>query len=78
MDFKQLQLFVSIGRELHFARVALQFNMTASAVTRSIQRLEEELGFTLILRNNRRVELTPAGETFSVFAQDILLQWQHR
>lgn len=76
MDFKQLEIFVSLAHELHFARTARHCHMTASAVTRSIQRLEDELGFTLLVRNNRRVELTMAGKSFSMFAQDVLGQWQ--
>ncbi len=77
MDLKQLQIFASLARELHFARTAKQCHMTASAVTRSIQRLEEELGFTLLVRNNRRVELTIAGKIFAEFADGVIGQWHY-
>jgi LysR family positive regulator for ilvC len=76
MDFKQLEIFVMLSRELHFAHTAKQCHMTPSALTRSIQRLEEELGFTLLIRNNRRVELTLAGQSFANFAEDVLSQWR--
>lgn len=75
MDFKQLEVFVALANELHFANTARQHHMTASAVTRLVQRLEEEIGVTLLLRNNRRVELTPAGRAFAEFAMETLEQW---
>lgn len=72
MDFKQLELFSVLAQELHFARAAKRCFITASAVTRSVQRLEEELGVELLVRNNRRVELSPAGRVFADFANDSL------
>ena len=50
--------------------------MTASAVTRSIQRLEEELGYVLLVRNNRHVELTVAGKELAIYAEETLDQWR--
>ena len=76
MDFKQLEIFAVLAKELHFARTAKQCHMTASAVTRSVQRLEEELGHQLLVRNNRRVELTRAGSEFAVFAVETRDQWR--
>ena len=76
MDFKQLEIFSVLANELHFAHTAKRCHMTASAVTRSIQRLEEELGYPLLERNNRSVELTVAGKTFADFAVESLQQYQ--
>lgn len=72
MDFKQLEIFLVLAQELHFAQTAKRCHMTASAVTRSIQRLEEELNVKLLLRNNRNVELTLAGKQFADYAADAL------
>lgn len=76
MDFKQLEIFSVLADELHFARTARKCNMTASAVTRSIQRLEDEVGSQLLLRNNRSVELTQAGQSFAEYARDALERWR--
>lgn len=76
MDFKQLQMFVVLAEELHFARTAGRCHMTASAVTRAVQRLEEEVGVALLLRNNRRVELTAAGRQLADFAGETLQRWR--
>lgn len=75
MDFKQLELFVLLAEELHFARTARRCFMTASALTRSIQRLEEELDVELFIRDNRKVELTQAGKHFLEFAKESLQKY---
>ncbi|NRB40933.1 MAG: HTH-type transcriptional activator IlvY [Pseudomonadales bacterium] len=76
MDFKQLEIFAVLVEELHFARTAKRCHMTASAVTRSIQRLEGEVGRQLLLRSNRSVELTQAGISFAEYARDCLEKWR--
>ncbi len=76
MDFRQLELFAVLSEELHFAQTAKRCFMTASALTRSIQRLEEELDVALLLRDNRNVELTAAGKQFAEFAKESLQRMQ--
>lgn len=60
---------------LHFAQAAERSHMTASALSRAIQRLEAEVGAALFLRDNRSVRLTPAGVEFRRFAADTLDRW---
>ena len=67
MDFRSLLEFAVVAEELHFGRAAKRLNTVQPAVTRRIQKLEEELQFQLFQRSNRRVQLTTAG---SVFLQD--------
>lgn len=50
--------------------------MSASALTRAIQRLEENVGVALFLRDNRGVALTEAGIIFSRYARQALLDWE--
>jgi LysR family positive regulator for ilvC len=61
---QELSLFLHLAESLHFARSAKAAGMSPSAMTRSIQRLEEELGQPLFQRNKRSVALTRAGEIF--------------
>lgn len=61
---EELSLFLHLAESLHFARSAKAAGMSPSALTRSIQRLEEELGQPLFQRNRRSVSLTRAGEIF--------------
>jgi LysR family positive regulator for ilvC len=61
---QELSLFLHLADSLHFARSAKALHMSPSALTRSIQRMEEELGQPLFQRSKRRVALTRAGEIF--------------
>jgi LysR family transcriptional regulator, positive regulator for ilvC len=57
-----LACFLHLAETLHFARSAKALHMSASALTRCIQRLEEQLGQQLFSRSKRSVALTRAGE----------------
>lgn len=72
MQIRQLEYFVAVSEHLNFTRAAKQFFISQTAVTQQIKALEEELGVRLFDRNNRRVELTPAGKTFLEDANAIL------
>jgi LysR family positive regulator for ilvC len=61
---QELSLFLHLAESLHFARSAKALHMSPSALTRAIQRLEEELGQPLFQRSKRSVGLTRAGEIF--------------
>lgn len=75
MDIRNLKLFRHLAGTLHFARTSQACYITPSALTRVIQRLESELGEPLFIRSNRSVELTPAGEVFKKYADDVLQRW---
>jgi DNA-binding transcriptional LysR family regulator len=64
IEFSQLRCFVAVAEELHFHRAAARLNMTQPPLSRQIQQLEHMLGIVLLLRGNRAVQLTPAGEAF--------------
>src|SRR6188508_1669062 len=62
--YQQFTIFLRLADNLHFARSAKAAHMSPSALTRFIQRLEEELGQPLFQRSRRSVSLTRAGEIF--------------
>ncbi len=72
MDIRELRLFKHLAGSLHFGKSSRACHVTPSALTRIIQRLEEELGEKLFLRDNRSVRLTPAGKVFRTYAEDAL------
>ena len=72
MDFFELNAFLNLSQTLHFAHTAEKVNLSPSALSRLISRLEDEAGTNLLERNNREVKLTPAGADFALFAKKCL------
>ncbi len=75
MDFQAMKLFLSLARNLHFGRASTECHVSPSALSRSIQRLELQVGHQLVHRDNRTVELTQEGELFRAFASETLERW---
>lgn len=65
----QLECFVIYGRVKNFSQVAKEANITQSAFSAQMKKLEEILGIALIHRSNRGSCLTEAGENFLGKAQ---------
>ncbi len=76
MDMRHLEIFLTLAELRHFGRASQACNLSASALTRTIQRLEEELGQPLFIRDNRRVALSAVGERFRVYARRTVQEWQ--
>ncbi|MFH0783800.1 MAG: HTH-type transcriptional activator IlvY [Pseudomonadota bacterium] len=75
MNIRELELFKNLTTTLHFGRTSVDCNITASGLTRTIQRLENEVGEALFLRNNRSVSLTQAGMIFKEYCEETLSRW---
>ena len=75
MDIDKLKLFKHLAGTLHFGRTSRACNITPSALTRTIQRMEEEVGKKLFIRDNRTVLLTDAGRRFKKYAEESIQQW---
>lgn len=56
--------FVYVAEEQSFRRAASRLGLTPAALSKAIQRLEEELGVALFHRTTRRVSLSAEGEVF--------------
>ncbi|WP_440055380.1 LysR family transcriptional regulator [Pseudoalteromonas sp. T1lg65] len=72
MRFEQLEQFVALGNLRHFRQAAEQTQISTSALTRSIQTLEEEIGCELVKRSTRSVKLTEQGELFLKYCKTTL------
>ena len=72
MDIETMKTFLVLVDTKNFTRTAHQLFIAQSTVTNRILELEKELNVTLFERNNRSVELTPAGERFSLYAASVI------
>jgi LysR family positive regulator for ilvC len=72
VDTDALKQFLELSRTLHFGRASQACHISPSALSRSLQRLEEELGAPLLVRDNRRVALTAEGVRVQRFASETL------
>ncbi|MBF0469438.1 MAG: LysR family transcriptional regulator [Desulfamplus sp.] len=75
MNIRELKLYMHLSESLHFGKTSRACNITPSALTRMVQRLESDLEETLFTRDNRTVKLTRAGEVFKNYAEDVMQRW---
>jgi len=73
--YEPLRLFVHLSTTLHFGRTSRDCHVSPSALSRTIQRLERELGVMLLTRDKRNVALTDAGRLFRDYATGVLDRW---
>lgn len=76
VDHRDYRNFIHLATTLHYGRTARALGMSTSAVTRAVQKLEEEVGHPLLVRDRREVTLTAAGHRFRAFAQAQLSEWE--
>ena len=70
-DFK-LKIFLTLIDKRSFTKTASVLGVTQPAVSQSISELEKTLGTRLFDRQRGEISLTPAGEIFKMYAQEIL------
>lgn len=73
MDIDQARTFLAITAHGSFLEASRQLHLTQSTVSARIQRLEEELGTRLFVRNRSGASLTPAGRRFLEYAKRLVL-----
>ncbi|MFB6363439.1 LysR family transcriptional regulator [Paenibacillus elgii] len=64
MELQQLRYFQTVARLEHMTQAAEELNITQPALSRTISRLEEDIGVPLFERKGRHIRLNPYGEIF--------------
>ena len=70
------RLVAALADESHFGKAAERCHLSASAATRALQRIEQQLGVTLFERDNRSVMLTQHGDLYVTHARRALAEWE--
>jgi DNA-binding transcriptional LysR family regulator len=76
MDLRDLECFVVICEEKNFTAAAERLYISQPAISKTLNKLEEELGLRLINRNQKPIALTAEGEVLVKLAREILAQFQ--
>ena len=71
LEDQRLNIFEAVAREQSFTVAARKLGLSQPAVSQCIAELERKVGERLFDRQRGAVTLTPAGETFRLFAARI-------
>lgn len=67
--FSDVDVFVAVANSRSLRRAAEELQVTKSTVSRALQRLEDHLGASLVVRDQRSMRLTEAGVAYQQFAE---------
>ena len=73
-DSQKLLSFVTVARTRSFTQTGKELFLSQSAVSHAVKALEDELGHSLLDRDGKKLQVTPAGEHFLHYAEKILTE----
>ncbi|MFY0991525.1 LysR family transcriptional regulator [Halomonas sp. C05BenzN] len=71
-DLRALRVFLTVADRGGFSAAARELHVAQSAVSQTIANLEKRLELTLFQRHERRISLTPEGESLRQHARELL------
>jgi LysR family hydrogen peroxide-inducible transcriptional activator len=74
MEMHQIRYFLAVAETLNFTRAAEKCNVTQPALTRAIQKLEEELGGLLLRRERNATHLSDLGRLMQPHLEQVLAE----
>lgn len=72
MKTEDLQVFVQVAEESSITTAANKLDISTSAASMAIKRIEAQLGVDLFVRSTRKIRLTPEGESYLPMAKRAL------
>ena len=76
ITLKQITYMLAVAETLHFKRAAELCSISQSALSTAIQEMENQLGFQVFERDNKKVLITPIGEQCLEKARNIKIQME--
>lgn len=76
LEDQRLKIFRAVAEQGGFTQAARKLGLSQSAVSQCIADLEKKTGALLFNRSRSAVTLTPQGETFRLFADRILKDYE--
>lgn len=77
MHIEYLRYFFEVASARSISKVANQSHISQPALSQQIQRLEDSLGFKLLERSNKGVELTEAGRIVEKYAKNMIKSYDN-
>ena len=71
-DLKQIRSFLEVVNEKNFTRASRKLKLGQATISHHISSLEDMLGVRLINRTSKNFALTPEGEAFKKFCQEMI------
>lgn len=76
MNLLQLEYFQEVAKQESITKAAKVLNISQSALSIMMGKLEGELGYPLFIRKGRNISITPYGERLSIIAIFCLIRWR--
>lgn len=72
MSLYSYRIFVAVAEQKSFAKAARLMQLSPSAVSHTVSKLEKELGFPLLVRGKRSAVLTDGGQEVYRYVRELL------
>ncbi len=76
MDIYPLTYFLSVAHTLNYTKAAAEFHISRQALSKSIQKMEKQLGGRLFTVNGKKMELTELGRILEKNAVPLIQAYQ--
>ena len=77
MHIEYFDYFYKVAKLKSISKVAKNIHISQSALSQQIQKLEDSLGYKLLERSNKGVELTEMGEIVLKYSENIIKVYEN-
>ncbi len=74
---RDIVYFLEVARTQNLSRASERLGISQPSLSMSIRRLEDALGFAVLVRSKSGVSLTKSGQLFSIKAEELIENWNN-